>query len=194
MRKSVRAYFPIKSIKNGIIETNDGRFCKILEIYPINFSLKSISEQENILYSYKNFLNTCKFDIQILVQSEKKELSGHILEIEKNMKIENNEKVINLLKEYIKMLNNEVLKSAITKRFFIVFSSDILNKKSTKAQAVLDLQEKTLKIKSSLMACGNGIKEFDKNNEELINLIYTYMNPSTSKLQKFKEINYEYKY
>lgn len=135
----------------------------------------------------------CNFDIQILAQSKKKDLDNHILKIENNIEVENNEKIKKLMREYINMVNNEVKKFAITKRFFIIFSSDILSKNFDKNKALLDLEEKTLKIKNALFSCGNDIREFDKDNKELINIIYTYMNPIMSNNQRFKEFNYEYK-
>ena len=101
MRKSVKTWSLIKNIENGIIERKDGKLCKIIEIYPVNFSLKSKAEQESILYGYRNFFNTCNFDVQILVQSKKRDLDKHILEIEKSIEKEGNEKVVGLMKEYI---------------------------------------------------------------------------------------------
>jgi hypothetical protein len=55
MRKSVKTWFKIKNITNGIIELKDGGVCKLLEVQPINFSLKSEVEQESILYNYKHY-------------------------------------------------------------------------------------------------------------------------------------------
>ena len=45
----VQNFIPIKDIKHGIIETTDGRFIKILEIEPINFTLRSSEEQFGII-------------------------------------------------------------------------------------------------------------------------------------------------
>ena len=45
-------FIPVKEIKNGIIETSDGRYIKILEIEPINFMLRSSEEQYNIISNY----------------------------------------------------------------------------------------------------------------------------------------------
>ena len=45
-------YLPIKKIKNGIIYTEDGRYVKMLEILPINFLLRSPSEQRNIVFPF----------------------------------------------------------------------------------------------------------------------------------------------
>ena len=39
--KSIKNWFPIKSIEDGIIKTKTGKYCKVLEVYPVNFELKS---------------------------------------------------------------------------------------------------------------------------------------------------------
>ena len=44
-------------------------------------------EKESILNSYKIFLKTCNFDIQILIQSKKEDLTNHIEKIKINSKI-----------------------------------------------------------------------------------------------------------
>ena len=86
--KSVQEWLPFDYIlNNGIIKLKNSTYIKIIEIIPINFNLKSELEKEAILNSYKIFLKTCNFDIQILIQSNKEDLSKHISKI-KN-KIEN---------------------------------------------------------------------------------------------------------
>ena len=75
---SVQEWLPVDEIlENGIIKVKNKNYIKILKIIPINFELKSNLEKEAILNSYKIFLKTCNFDIQILIQSNKKDLSNH---------------------------------------------------------------------------------------------------------------------
>lgn len=45
----VQDLIPIKDIRNGLIETTDNRYIKIIEIEPINFMLRS-EEEKIILY------------------------------------------------------------------------------------------------------------------------------------------------
>lgn len=52
----VQDYLPIRDLKNGIIETTDNRYIKILEIEPINFTLRSDEEQFNIISSFASWL------------------------------------------------------------------------------------------------------------------------------------------
>ena len=74
-----------KVFDSGIIKLNKNKFIKILKVTPINYNLKSDLEKSAILNSYKTFLKTCNFDIQILIQSNKENLNNHIIIIEKNI-------------------------------------------------------------------------------------------------------------
>ena len=86
---SVQEWLPVDEIlENGIIKLKNKNYIKILKIIPINFELKSNLEKEAILNSYKIFLKTCNFDIQILIQSNKKDLSNHISKIKEKNKEE----------------------------------------------------------------------------------------------------------
>ena len=49
-------FVPVKDIRNGIIETEDGRYIRVLEVEPINFLLRSTSEQKNIVASFASWM------------------------------------------------------------------------------------------------------------------------------------------
>ena len=55
----------------GFVKLKNNKIIKILKVNPINYNLKSDLEKESILNSYKIFLKTCNFNIQILIQSKK---------------------------------------------------------------------------------------------------------------------------
>ena len=88
---------PIKEIKEqGIIKLKNEHYIKIIKIIPINYELKSDLEKKSILNSYKTFLNSCNFNLQILIQSKKENLEKHffILEQKKNQIKDFQEKII----------------------------------------------------------------------------------------------------
>ena len=60
----VQDFIPLKEIRNGIIETTDGRYIKILEIEPINFLLRSDEEQFNIISSFASWLKISPLRLQ----------------------------------------------------------------------------------------------------------------------------------
>ena len=169
---SVQDWLPYNEIlENGIIISKN-KFIKILKISPISYELKSDFEKQAILDSYKLFLRTCNFDIQILIQSQKEEIK----EVIKNIEMENKENIDNLKEEYISYIKNlNSNQKLLSKNFFILINipkeNDINLNEVNKI-----FFERTLKIKETLSKCGNTILEI-KNRKEVINLINSFLNP-----------------
>ena len=68
---STQIYMDIAEIKENVVVLKNGGLRAILQTTSINFNLKSETEQNAIIYSYQNFLNSLEFPIQIVVQSRK---------------------------------------------------------------------------------------------------------------------------
>lgn len=74
--KSIQEWLPIVQIlENGIIKLKEENYIKIIKIIPVGYNLKSDLEKEAILNSYKTFLKTCNFDMQLIIQSNKEDLT-----------------------------------------------------------------------------------------------------------------------
>ena len=128
--KTVQQWLPFSDItEDGIIKFKDNSYVKILKISPINFNLKSNLEKESIINSYKIFLKTCNFNIQILIQSNKEDLTEHILKI-KNNNENKSEKIKIISNKYINYIQeiNKKRKSS-SKNFFILIKENPENKK-----------------------------------------------------------------
>ena len=176
---SVQEWIPIEQfLDNGIIKMKNNIFIKIIKIYPINYNLKSELEKKSILNSYKTFLKTCNFDIQILIQSNKENLSDHINKIRKQMKKEenlNNFNINNFSKKYIDFINKKNKeKNSSSKNFYILIKSQENIENQPKA-IIQDLKDNYLKIKDSLSRCGNNVEEI-KNIEELKDIYFSFFN------------------
>ena len=169
----------LKILDNGVILLKDFSYVKILKITPINYNLKSNLEKEAILNSYKIFLKTCNFDIQILIQSTKKDLSKNILNI-KNKESEN-EIIKNLSKKYIHyILELNDNKKVSSKNFYILIKNPIKNKKEkynleNEKIIINNLNEKYFKIKECLYRCENCVEEVENKNETL-EILYKFYN------------------
>ena len=91
---SIQEWLPFsKILKKGVVKLKDESYVKILKILPINYNLKSEIEKEAILNSYKIFLKTCNFNIQILIQSNKQDLDQIISKIINQIKNEKEDKL-----------------------------------------------------------------------------------------------------
>ena len=177
---SVQEWLPVDEIlENGIIKVKNKNYIKILKIIPINFELKSNLEKEAILNSYKIFLKTCNFDIQILIQSNKKDLSNHISKIkEKNKEEKENIKILS--EKYTNYKNKiNIEKKSSSKNFYILIKEIPEIKKintNINEKIIFDkLNDKYFCIKECLSRCGNVVIDIsDQKNAEKI--LYSFFN------------------
>ena len=173
---SVQNWIYIKEIyNNGIIKLKNDSYVKILKILPINFNLKTDFEKEQILNSYKIFLKTCNFNIQILIQSKKEDLAQNIENIQEKLKNES-ENIINIGNNYInyiKKINKENFSSS--KNFYILIENSKLKNINNEEIIFSELNEKYLKIKDTLTRCGNYVINVDEKNQ-IIKILESFFN------------------
>ena len=176
--KSVQEWIPFEKIyNNGIVKLKNCYYIKIIKVIPINYNLKSELEKEAILNSYKIFLKTCNFDMQILIQSNKQNLDKHINNInkQKNKEKENIVKISNNYINYINELNQN--KKSSNKNFYIVIKNQVKNEKIEieEENIIEELNEKYFKIKECLARCGNVVKDIN-NEKDIKDLIISFLN------------------
>jgi len=167
--QSVQDWLPFdKVLDKGIIKMKDASFIKILKVSPINYNLKSELEKEAILNSYKNFFKSSNFNLQILIQSKKEDLSKNIslLNINNNY-LDIKEKYIS----YIKELNT--IKKSSKKNYYLIIKEPPSEK--SESVAIKELQNKFIKIKDLLSRCGNLVSEYTDENT-IIEILFSFFN------------------
>lgn len=169
-------WLPFKEIlSDGIIQLKDNTYVKLIKVFPINYSLKSELEKEAILNSFKLFFKTCDFDIQILVQSTKEDLSKYVLILKNEEKKEENKNIQNIYKEYINFIcDKKSEKEFSSKNFIIVIKNPVKNVEENENIEIMDLNDKYYKIKEYLSRCGNLVTEFSR--DEVIELLHNCFN------------------
>ena len=177
---TLQEWIPIKEIdKEGFIKLKNNKIIKILKIKPINYNLKSDFEKEAILNSYKIFLKTCNFDIQILIQSNKEDLSHHISNIRKNISKKENKYLKKISENYIEYINKINFEKKSSSKDFYIIISDKFDKKNkyTQTEEIIKnhLKEKYFKIKECLSRTGNDVVELSKQTE-VENLFFSFLN------------------
>ena len=163
----------------GFVKLKNNKNIKILKISPINYNLKSDLEKEAILNSFRIFLKTCNFDIQILIQSSKEDLTHHIENIHKNISKKENkylEKIADNYIDYIQQIN--LSRKSSSKNFYIILSEQI-NKKIDifEAEEIIknELKEKYFKIKDCLARCGNIATDILEK-EQITRILFSFFN------------------
>lgn len=154
------------------------KMIKILKVIPINYNLKSELEKNSILNSYKIFLKTCNFNIQILIQSNKEDLSQHIFNIQKNIQKKENKYLEKLSQEYINYINEiNITKKSSSKNYYIILSNNNQIKNFTESEefSKSELKEKYFKIKECLSRCGNSVIEVSSK-KEIEDIFFSFLN------------------
>lgn len=178
--KTIQEWIPIQTISDdGIIKLKNNKYIKIIKIIPINYNLKSDLEKKAILNSYKIFLKTCNFNIQILIQSKKEDLENHILKIQENIQKEKNEYLKNIAEDYITYIQNlNSSKKSSTKEFYMIIENQKKNKKEfieTEEIIKNELKENFFKIKECLARCGNSVQKISSKNE-VTKILFSFLN------------------
>lgn len=174
----VSSYLPIRQIKNGIIYTTDHRYVKLIEILPINFLLRSPSEQRNIIMSFMSYLKIAPVRIQFKVVSKKADISEYIEKIQKEAERECDTRVKMLQEDYAKLIEKLGRKEAITRRFFMVFEyQSYNNNKNPREHDILPYMKSVVQTaKKYLSQCGNVVLEHENDTRFLVDVLYQILN------------------
>lgn len=196
---NTQKYLLFKSIKDGVIMMKDGSLRAVLMVNSINFNLKSQDEQLALLDSYKNFLNSLSFPIQILVQSRTLDLDDYLKKLETISKTQANELLQQQTQEYIAFVQELIgMANIMSKNFYIIipytqgfkeknnFLSRIFNRTGKLVSPLAEAKGELLR-RAGLIASAMGSLGLSNallNTEELIDLFYATYNPDIAQRQK----------
>lgn len=124
--ESVQDYLPIREIRGGVIETTDGRYIKILEIEPINFTLRSDEEQFNIISTFASWLKISPMRLQFKSITRKADSDRHVAMIRSELEREANAQCRAMGDDYIRLIRDVGSREALTRRFFLIFEYESL--------------------------------------------------------------------
>lgn len=124
--ESVQDYLPIREIQGGVIETTDGRYIRILEIEPINFTLRSDEEQFNIISTFASWLKISPMRLQFKSITRKADSDRHVAMIRSELEREANTQCRAMGDDYIRLIRDVGSREALTRRFFLIFEYESL--------------------------------------------------------------------
>ena len=200
---SIQEKIEIDDIRDGVIFLKDGGIRAVLMASSVNFALKSVEEQDALIYHFREFLNSLDFPIQILIVSRKFNISGYLEILEQKKKEQENELMRIQASEYIDFIRGLTeLANIVTESFYIVIPfaqveakqltplekitiatgfkrSSTSDRKKTFEELKTQLWQRINYVLSGLE--GFGLRATVLNNEELIELFYHLYNPEAKK-------------
>ena len=172
---------PVVDINHGIAHLSDDRYIKILEVEPINFLLRSVREQKNIISAFASWMKISPVKLQIKVLTKKADISKHLNAIERDMDRENDPKCRELQQDYYNLIKTIGSREAITRRFLVIFEYEPTynNRKSDYAEIVSTLETAARTAKQYFQHCDNVVITHEDENAFLLDVLYTIFNRET---------------
>jgi len=204
IRGSTQQAIPVEDIKDDLVILKDGSACLVLQTTALNFGLLSESEQDATIYAYAALLNSLTFPIQILVRSQRKDISSYLELLAGAEDVQTNPLLKKQVSKYRRFVEETVKKNnVLDKRFFVVipFSSFELGVKQALGTAILPRKVKLPFPKSYILQKAKvslypkrdhllrqfsriGLSARQLTTHELISLFYEIYNPEIAESQK----------
>jgi hypothetical protein len=114
-------HLPIADIVDDVVLYKDGGAAVIMESTSLNFGLLSEREQEAVIAAYAALLNSLSFAIQIVVRSQRKDITNYMKYFDSMMLKITKPRLLHLAQSYKKFILDSIKKkNVLGKRFFIV--------------------------------------------------------------------------
>lgn len=203
-------YLKVSEVHDDVLVLKNGGLRTILKTSSINLNLKSEEEQNAVIYSYQNFLNSLEFPVQIVVRSKKLDLDNYIEKMKKMGVKQSNPLLQQQTFEYIEYISRLIeYANIMQKEFYVIIPQDpfteekrgffksflenifpqdnaakIKKRHSQFTELKKKLSERVNTVRAGLESCGLRVKELDT--QELIEVFYETYNPMTARSQKFE--------
>lgn len=121
LTSTTQKHLPIAAIEDDLVIHKNGGVAIVMESTSLNFGLLSDREQEAVIGSYAALINSLSFHIQIVVRSQKKDITNYIRFVDEKMNDVQNEKIRNLMAHYRDFIKETIkTRKVLGKRFLIV--------------------------------------------------------------------------
>ncbi|MGI5841111.1 MAG: hypothetical protein ACOX6N_02780 [Patescibacteria group bacterium] len=216
IKGTTQEHLPIEDVVDGIAILKDGSCSMVLQLSSVNFDLLSEREQSALVFAYGGILNSLNFTIQIIIHSNRKDISAYLKNLSNALEKQENSQLKERIVSYRKFVEETVKRNDVLSKSFYVaipFSIMELGIKSAKSQflGALPIPGKTSgelpfskdyileKAKASLepkrdhlirLFSRLGLDIRPLGTKELIELFYKIYNESTAANQKIQTLNY----
>lgn len=183
-KDSSRKQIEIKEVKDGILILPSSKYRMVLETSSVNFELKSDEEQDVLLESFQNFLNSLPCPLQVLIRVREVDVAGYLEQIAKSKKTEKEKVYKEQIDNYSNFIRQVVSGNKIlTRRFYIVIPYDHSGKND------FSVIKEHMYLQRDLVLRGLekiGMKARSLDSLEVLNQFYSFYNPEQSKTQELK--------
>lgn len=139
LTSTTQEHLPIADIVDDVVLFKDGGASLVLESSSLNFGLLSEKEQQAVVAAFAALINSLSFSMQIVVRTQRKDISGYINYFDRESSKITNPKLKAITEDYRRFITESIKKKTVLgKRFFVVIPFSPLELGVTKsAQSIL---------------------------------------------------------
>lgn len=142
---TTQQHVPIKDIKGDILLLKKGGGALVLQVSAVNFGLLSDREQIAIISSFAQMLNSLSYSIQIVIHSERLNISSYLNLLDKAQKAQSNTLLSKMMVQYKQFIQTTVKENEVLdKKFYVVIPLFKLELGLTSSKEVLEQKIKTV--------------------------------------------------
>ena len=182
---SSRRQIQIKQVRDGILELPHNQYRVIIETSSINFELKSEAEQDVLIESFQNFLNSLPCPLQMLIRVREVDIDRYLEQISQSKKSEKEKVYKDQIDNYSEFIKELVTGSKILSRRFYV----VIPYHHTDRNKDFNLIKEQIHLNRDIVLRGVeklGMKARQLDSIELLDLFYSFYNPAQAKTQELK--------
>lgn len=121
IKASTQEHLDIYTIKDHLVFLKDGSTALVLQSTAINFNLLSEEEQDATIYAYAGILNSLSFPLQIIIRSQRKNISDYLNLLDTQIKTTASQKIRESIIKYRQFVKSLVKENRVLeKRFYLV--------------------------------------------------------------------------
>ena len=180
-KSSSRTQIAIKGVQDGVLLLPNNQYRVALQVSALNFELKSEQEQDAIIDTYENFLNSLGTNLQILIRTREIDMDKYLEDLSDRLKDESEaiyQQQLTNYDEFIRSLitNNKIL----TRHFYLIIPYTAPHKSD------FELIKEQLNLKMDIVSKGMtrlGMQARQLSSLEVLDLFYSFYSPSMAKIQ-----------
>lgn len=189
-KTSSRQQMQFKEVKDDILVLPNHHYRLVLETSSINFELKSEAEQDVIIDSFQNFLNSLPSQLQILVRVREVDIDKYVEDILHSKDSEQESIYKEQISHYCTFIKTLVTGNKIlSRRFYVIVPYH--DKEKTKDFGLI---KEHMYLNRDIVTRGLeklGMKARQLSSLELLDLFYSFYNPAEAKTQPLQATTIE---
>jgi len=180
---SSRRQIQIKEVKDGILVLPGQEYRIIIETSSINFELKSEEEQDVLIDTFQNFVNSLPVPIQVQIKVSEVNIDRYLEQTLKLKQTEKEQVYIDQIDNYCEFIKELVSNNKILSRRFYV----VIPYKHMESSKDFEIVKHQMHITRDIVLKGLekiGIKARVLDSLEVLKLFFEFYNPNQTKTQE----------